>query len=177
MEDLATKLNASVVENVFYNDDGQGQFDPADEALDLGVSEMNVCKTSEANVMSYCASLHAVRTFGWKGVDKITVIRDPVDRAWSMYRFSLTGCYHCEEMNNVLKKVLNGTFVGRKGKGDDGDGQNFVYSPNDSCVSVMRYYFLLVTFTYDNTNSLKLGFILLSTKCFSFLSLSHVCGV
>ena len=81
MEDLATKLNASVVDNVFYNDDGHGQFDPGDEALDLGVSEMNVCKTSEANVMRYCASLPAVRMFGWKGVDKITVIRDPMDRA------------------------------------------------------------------------------------------------
>ncbi|KAL7553172.1 hypothetical protein ACHAWF_016417 [Thalassiosira exigua] len=99
MNSLAKELDAQVVSNVFYRNDEQGEaqidkkhsFDPADETLELPVEDLNVCKTSEANVMSYCASLHAVRTFGWKGVDKVTVIRDPIDRAWSMYRFTLNG--------------------------------------------------------------------------------------
>ena len=138
MDDLAKQLNASVVDNVFYRNDAQGEaqvdaqfsFDPADETHDA----LNVCTTSEANVMSYCASLHAVRTFGWKTVDKITVIRNPIDRAWSMYKYSLNRCYKCQEMKDVLRQVANGTFS--KG-GDGGDTQTFAYSPNDSCAVQM----------------------------------------
>lgn len=159
MGDLADKLDASVVDNVFYRNDDDGNpriapefsFDPAEED-DASIDELNVCGTSTTNVMSYCASLHAVRTFGWEAVDKVTVIRDPVDRAWSMYRFSLKGCYKCVELKDVLKSVVNGTFVGRgKGRGDprdapgkggeDGDdddaGPNYVYDPNDSCAVQM----------------------------------------
>ncbi|KAL3794849.1 hypothetical protein ACHAW5_004371 [Stephanodiscus triporus] len=133
MDKLAGNLNAKVVDNVFYQNDAQGQpqvdmkfsFDPADEAFDSTIDDLNVCSTSEAKVMSYCASLHAVRTFGWKGVDKITMIRNPVDRAWSMYRFTLDRCYKCQELKDVLRKIENGTFKGEEA--------NFVYSPNDSC--------------------------------------------
>lgn len=133
MDQLAGNLNAKVVDNVFYQNDAQGQpqvgmefsFDPADEAFDSTIDDLNVCSTSEAKVMSYCASLHAVRTFGWKGVDKITMIRNPVDRAWSMYRFTLDRCYKCQELKDVLRKIENGTFKGEEA--------NFVYSPNDSC--------------------------------------------
>jgi hypothetical protein len=137
MNTLAGQLNATVVDNVFYQNDAQGQpkvemqfsFDPADEALNIPVDDLNVCSTSDANVMSYCASLHTVRTFGWKGVDKVTVIRNPVDRAWSMYRFTLDRCYHCQELKDVLRKVENGTFKGEE--------PNYVYSPNDSCAVQM----------------------------------------
>jgi len=91
--------------------------------------------------MSYCASLHAVRTFGWSGVDKVTVIRHPVERAWSMYRFSLRGCYDCKEMKEVLRKVADGTFVEKRGWPKLGKGgeetEKFVYSPNDSCAVQM----------------------------------------
>ena len=133
---------ASVVENVFYRNDEDGKpiddagFDPAEESHD----DLNVCNTADANVMSYCASLHAVRTFGWKDVDKITVIRNPIDRAWSMYKYSLTGCYSCQPMSDVLEKVANGTFTSHRQRKDgdgDGDNVNFVYSPNDSCATQM----------------------------------------
>ena len=77
MEELAKDLNSSVVDNVFYRNDENGEalvepensFDPADIPGD----DRNVCSTNDNSVMSYCASLHAVRTFGWKDVDKITV--------------------------------------------------------------------------------------------------------
>ena len=139
MKDLAKQLNATVVDNVFYHNDGQGEaqvdkdfsFDPAD----VNIDDLNVCKTSEANVMSYCASFHAVKTFGWEGVDKVTVIRDPIDRAWSMYRFTLNSCYKCQEMKDVLHRVENGTFTSRKERGSD--TQKFVYDPNDSCAVQM----------------------------------------
>ena len=136
MNDLAKRLDASLVDNVFYHNDGAGRrgssFDPADD--DITTDELNVCQTSESNVMSYCASLHAVRTFGWHGVDKVTVIRNPIDRAWSMYRFSLQRCYKCEEMKDVLKKVASGTFASKERTDATPD---FVYSPNDSCAVQM----------------------------------------
>mmetsp|Transcript_1309 Transcript_1309/g.2006 ORF Transcript_1309/g.2006 Transcript_1309/m.2006 type:complete len:359 (+) Transcript_1309:400-1476(+) len=131
MGKLAKELDASVVDNVFFDKD-ETSFDPAD----VEIADLNVCKTSEAEVMSYCASLHAVRTFGWNEVDKVTVIRHPVERAWSMYRFSLQGCYDCKEMKEVLRKVADGTFAARRhpklGEGGK-EKEKFVYSPNDSC--------------------------------------------
>ena len=142
MDTLANQLNASVVENVFYRNNANGEaqvdpqfsFDPSDRELDVAIDDLNVCKTSEANVMSYCASLHAVRTFGWEGVDKITVIRNPIDRAWSMYRFSLNRCYQCKEMKDILRSVAEGKFTKKK---EFVGEPNFVYSPNDSCAVQM----------------------------------------
>jgi len=143
METLADNLGATLYNNVFYRNDENGEpiddapFDPADET-DISIDDMNVCRSSESNVMSYCASLHAVRTFGWKNVDKITVIRNPIDRAWSMYRFTLQSCYDCQQLKDVLKQIHDGTFVSRRGRKDDGGDNNevvpnFVYEPNNSC--------------------------------------------
>jgi hypothetical protein len=139
MKTLADNLGATLSKNVFYRNDENGErmddapFDPADET-DISIDDMNVCHSSESNVMSYCASLHAVRTFGWKDVDKITVIRNPIDRAWSMYRFTLKSCYDCQELKDVLKQIRDGIFVSRRGKQDDGEVvPNFVYEPNNSC--------------------------------------------
>jgi hypothetical protein len=141
MNTLADKLGATLSNNVFYHNDADGApihdapFDPADETLNIPIDDMNVCKTSETNVMSYCASLHAVRTFGWKEADKITVIRNPIDRAWSMYRFTLKSCYDCQELKDVLKQIYSGTFTSKKSGRDDGDNvvPNFMYEPNNSC--------------------------------------------
>lgn len=143
MDKLAKELDSSVVDNVFYENDADGEaqtdaqhsFDPADDEMDIDIDDLNVCKTSDAKVMSYCASLHTVRTFGWKGADKITVIRNPIDRAWSMYKFSLNRCYRCQEMKDVLRKVGSGTFTA-KSDGEQAE-PNFVYSPNDSCAAQM----------------------------------------
>lgn len=74
MDQLAKKLNATVVDNIFYYNDDQGKpimdspFDPAVGEFEDAVGDMNVCRTSDCGVMSYCASLHTVRTFGWKDV-------------------------------------------------------------------------------------------------------------
>jgi len=151
MSEMATKLNATLVNNVFYRNDGDGDngdngdgisFDPSD----LPIDDLNVCKTAEAGVMSYCASLHAVRTFGWHDVDKITVIRNPVDRAWSMYRFQLQRCYDCKELKDVLRSVEAGTFKKQarghvtKAKKEEEKGKeqpNYMYDPNDECAVQM----------------------------------------
>ena len=60
MNDLAKHLNSSVVDNVFYRNDANGQaqvdnqfsFDPADESQDIPIDDLNVCTTSESNVNS-----------------------------------------------------------------------------------------------------------------------------
>lgn len=134
MGTLAKKLDASVVDNVFFYKD-ETSFDPAN----VDIADLNVCETSEAEVMSYCASLHTVRTFGWSDVDKVTVIRHPVERAWSMYRFKLNQCYDCKELKEVLRKVADGTFVRKRHglKMGEGGEEKFVYSPNDSCAVQM----------------------------------------
>ena len=74
MDQLATGLNATVINNVFYENDIDGNpnedapFDPAIGEFESTVDDLNVCQTSDCGVMSYCASLHTVRTFGWKDV-------------------------------------------------------------------------------------------------------------
>jgi hypothetical protein len=58
--------------------------------------------------MSYCAALDAVDRFGWGEADKFTILRDPVDRVWSMYRFSLQGCYSCKTLPEVYEELDRG---------------------------------------------------------------------
>lgn len=76
MDKLAKELNATVVDNIFYYNDDEGKpimdapFDPALGEFESTVGDLNICKTSDCGVMSYCASLHTVRTFGWKDVGK-----------------------------------------------------------------------------------------------------------
>ncbi|EJK67498.1 hypothetical protein THAOC_11462 [Thalassiosira oceanica] len=114
MEKLAKDLNSSVVNNVFYRNDENGaalvdpenSFDPADIPDD----DRNICSTNDNSVMSYCASLHAVRTFGWKDVDKIT------------------------EMKDVLKEVVSGVFTSKVNHTRERD---YLYDPNDSCAVQM----------------------------------------
>jgi hypothetical protein len=140
MSQLAKELNASVIDNIFYYNDNDGNaimdapFDPAVGEFEAQVGDLNICRTSDCGVMSYCASLHTVRTFGWKDVDKITVIRNPIDRAWSMYRFTLQSCYKCKELKDVLKEVASGTFKGRASYSED---PHFEYDPSDSCAIQM----------------------------------------
>lgn len=62
------------------------------------------------------------------------VIRNPVDRAWSMYRFTLNRCYHCKEMKDVLKEVVSGVFTSKVNHTRERD---YLYDPNDSCAVQM----------------------------------------
>lgn len=47
--------------------------------------------------MSYCAPLKDLPAFQWDStkddIHAITVLRHPVDRVWSMFRFQTKGCY------------------------------------------------------------------------------------
>lgn len=70
------------------------------------------CNTDLANaaVFSYCAPLRNVEQYGWQGVDAVTVMRDPVDRVWSMYRFQTKSCYKCTPLTEIYARLDNGTL-------------------------------------------------------------------
>jgi len=52
-----------------------------------------------------------------------------------MYRYTLQSCYKCKDLKDVLKEVLNGSFVGR-GQSNP-NAPKFLYDPSDSCATQM----------------------------------------
>lgn len=76
----------------------------------------------EASIMSYCAPLKDLPRFSWgvaeNGVDvtippshgAITVLRDPVDRVWSMFRFQTKGCFKCMPLTDIYDMMDAGNF-------------------------------------------------------------------
>ena len=67
--------------------------------------EDNECRESmnEASMMSYCAPLYHLENFGWMedSVRALTVLRHPVDRVWSMFRFEPRSCYRCRNLTDI----------------------------------------------------------------------------
>ena len=41
-------------------------------------------------------------------IDKITVLRHPVDRVWSMFRFKTKSCYQCKTLKEVYESIDKG---------------------------------------------------------------------
>ena len=77
----------------------------------------NVCRTSmdKAAVMSYCSALKHLEEFGWwhnnnekQHIKAFTVLRNPVDRVWSMFRFQTKNCYKCTPLKDVYKAIDSG---------------------------------------------------------------------
>jgi hypothetical protein len=83
------------------------------------------CLTSiqEAAILSYCAPLADLPAFQWINDDRsssnqekqqqdfsvVTVLRHPVNRVWSMYRFRTKSCYQCRTLKEVYEAIDNGT--------------------------------------------------------------------
>lgn len=65
--------------------------------------------TQDAYVMEFCAPFFAVSHFNWTGADLVTVLRNPVDRVWSMYRFQTMSCYKCLPLKEIYNRIDNGT--------------------------------------------------------------------
>jgi hypothetical protein len=67
------------------------------------------CKSriQKAAFMSYCAPLKDLPTFGWNNqeVQAVTVLRNPVDRVWSMFRFQTKHCYQCKPLLEVYNDI------------------------------------------------------------------------
>lgn len=70
-------------------------------------------QTDESVVMQYCAPLFAVNHFGWIDADLVTILRDPVDRVWSMYRFQTKSCYKCLPLKEIYQHIDKGTTSGK----------------------------------------------------------------
>ena len=59
-----------------------------------------------AAFMSYCAPLKDLGVFDWQPneenpIHALMVLRDPVERVWSMYRFQTKRCYKCKTLQEV----------------------------------------------------------------------------
>jgi len=64
-----------------------------------------------ASAMQYCAPLFQMNRFGWlsEKTDVITVLRHPVDRVWSMFRFQTKSCYSCTNLLEIYQYIDNNT--------------------------------------------------------------------
>lgn len=76
-----------------------------------------------AAIMSYCAPLKDLPYFSWSSNDEhgvdiasppshgaITVLRDPVERVWSMFRFQTKDCFKCIHLTEIYEKMDDGDF-------------------------------------------------------------------
>jgi hypothetical protein len=85
------------------------------------VDPTNSCreKMNAAAVMSYCSALKYLDEFGWwhnnnedNQVKAFTVLRNPVDRVWSMFRFQTKNCYKCMPLKEIYQKLEKGEDTG-----------------------------------------------------------------
>ena len=60
-------------------------------------------------VATICAPLWQADRWGLDSASAVTVLRDPVDRVWSMYRFKTKQCYGCLSLLDVYSAMENGT--------------------------------------------------------------------
>jgi hypothetical protein len=77
--------------------------------------DANECRKymGDASIMSYCAALKYLGTFGWwdetknanQNIKAFTVLRNPVDRVWSMFRFQTKSCYSCTPLLEIYEKI------------------------------------------------------------------------
>ena len=78
--------------------------------------EDDICRErmKESSMMSYCAPLYHLENFGWMedSVRALTVLRHPVDRVWSMFRFEPRSCYRCKNLTDIYALMDANTTIG-----------------------------------------------------------------
>lgn len=82
-------------------------------------------QVNESAFLSYCAPVCDLPTFGWRETEgefrrdgeadldediknkpiAVTVIRHPVDRVWSMFRFQTKGCFKCMNLTDIYQAI------------------------------------------------------------------------
>jgi hypothetical protein len=82
---------------------------------ECGTSSFNDCMYSEnprcynglttSPLAEFCAPLFAVNKFGWENSKAITMVRHPIDRVWSMFRFQTKGCFKCTDIKQVYQDI------------------------------------------------------------------------
>lgn len=67
------------------------------------------CRTTIPNnaYVTYCAPLFATNMLGWQDADAVTMLRHPVDRVWSMFRFQTKSCFKCTDLKEVYRVMDN----------------------------------------------------------------------
>ncbi len=84
------------------------------------------CQTyvAEASMLSYCAPLKDLPSFQWGALENgvnvtippshgaITVLRHPVDRVWSMFRFKTKDCFKCMPLTDIYTMMDSGDMGG-----------------------------------------------------------------
>lgn len=80
--------------------------------------EDNHCrpKVNSSAAMSYCAPLFQTNQFEWNQADAVTVIRHPVDRVWSMFRFQTLSCYECRNLTDIYAELDENGITDGKGR-------------------------------------------------------------
>jgi hypothetical protein len=61
-----------------------------------------------AGTMSFCSALKHLDGFGWDDASRIqamTVLRHPVERVWSMFRFETRQCYQCMNLTDIYNII------------------------------------------------------------------------
>jgi len=67
-------------------------------------------RINNATAMQFCAPLFQMERFDWLNKpDIVTVIRRPVDRVWSMFRFQTKRCFLCTPLKTIYEQLNNGT--------------------------------------------------------------------
>jgi hypothetical protein len=69
-------------------------------------------RVRDAAILSYCAPLKDLPAFSWNESPRgaITVLRHPVERVWSMFRFQTKMCYQCTPLLDIYKAIDNGSI-------------------------------------------------------------------
>ena len=93
------------------------------ERCKSGVDQRCLEDIQEAAILSYCAPLKDLPYFSWSTADEhgvdiasapshgaITVLRNPVDRVWSMFRFQTRSCFRCKPLKDIYEMMDNGNF-------------------------------------------------------------------
>lgn len=92
-------------------------------------------QVANSSILSYCAPLKDLPTFTWNkeqtsvsldnnaatemssssSFDALTVLRHPVGRVWSMYRFQTKACYQCKSLQRIYQEIDDGVFEQHEG--------------------------------------------------------------
>jgi hypothetical protein len=77
----------------------------------------DVCREplAHAGTMSFCSALKHLPTVDWSDLERIkaiTILRNPIERVWSMYRFETRMCYNCKNLTEIYEKIDSGNTFG-----------------------------------------------------------------
>lgn len=65
-------------------------------------------RIDNAVAMTFCSPLAVTEFFEWSDSDAVTMMRDPVSRVWSMFRFQTRSCFKCTNLTQVYEDIDNG---------------------------------------------------------------------